>query len=49
MYIISKERIAFCAQVERTQGEIFAASPIAFQSRIFSKERITFCTQVEET
>jgi hypothetical protein len=31
--IISKEIIAFCAQVEGTQGEIFVASPIALQSR----------------
>jgi hypothetical protein len=31
MCIISKERIAFCAQVEGTRGEIFATSPIAFQ------------------
>jgi hypothetical protein len=31
--IISKERIAYCAQVEGTRGEIFAASPIALQSR----------------
>jgi hypothetical protein len=33
MCIISKERIAFCAQVEGTRGEIFATSPIALQSR----------------
>jgi len=30
--IISKERIEFCAQLEGTWGEIFAASPIALQS-----------------
>jgi hypothetical protein len=29
MCIISKERMSFCAQVEGTQGEIFAMSPIA--------------------
>jgi hypothetical protein len=33
MCIISKERIAICAQVEGTQGEIVAMSPIALQSR----------------
>jgi len=33
MFIISTERIAFCAQVEGTRGEIFAMSPIAFQMR----------------
>jgi len=33
MCIISKKRIAFCAQVEGTRGEVFAASPIALQSR----------------
>jgi len=33
MCIISKERNAFCGQVDRTRGEIFAASPIEFQSR----------------
>jgi len=33
MCIISKERIAFCAQVEGTRGVVFAASPIALQSR----------------
>jgi len=33
MCIISKERIAFCAQVEGTLGVVFAASPIALQSR----------------
>jgi len=32
MRISSKERIAFCAQVEETRGEIFAVSPIALQS-----------------
>ena len=32
MCMISKERIAFCARVERTQGEVFTASPIALQS-----------------
>jgi len=32
MCIMSKERIAFWAQVEGTGGEIFAASPIALQS-----------------
>jgi len=30
---ISKERIAFCAQVDRTRGEISAASPITLQSQ----------------
>jgi len=49
MCINRKERIAFCAQVERKQGEIFAASPIALQSRIISKERIAFRAQVEGT
>jgi hypothetical protein len=49
MCIISKERIAFCAQVEGTRGEIFAASPIALQSHIISKERIGFCVEVEGT
>jgi len=33
MCIISKERIAYCAQVEGMRGEIFAMSPIALQSR----------------
>jgi len=33
MCIISKERIAFCAQVEGTQGEVFPASPITLQCR----------------
>jgi len=33
MCIISKERIAFCAQLEGTRGEIFTTSPIAFQSQ----------------
>jgi len=33
MCIISQERIAFWALVEGTRGEIFAASPIALQSR----------------
>jgi hypothetical protein len=33
MCIISKERIAFCQQVEGTRGEIVATSPIALQSR----------------
>jgi hypothetical protein len=33
MCIISNERIAFCAQVEGTRGEIFATSRIALQSR----------------
>jgi len=33
MCIISKERIALCAPVEGTRGEIFTASPIALQSR----------------
>jgi len=33
MCIISKEKIAFCAQVEGTQEEIFAALLIALQSR----------------
>jgi hypothetical protein len=33
MCIISTERIAFCAQVEGTRGVVFAASPIALQSR----------------
>jgi len=33
MCIISTGRIAFCRQVEGMQGEIFAASPIASQSR----------------
>jgi hypothetical protein len=32
MCLISKKRIAFCAQVEGTHGEVFAASPIALQS-----------------
>jgi hypothetical protein len=49
MCMVSKERIAFCAQVERTRGEIFAASPIALQSRIISNERIAFCAQEEGT
>jgi hypothetical protein len=49
MCIISKERIAFCAQVEGTREESFTASPIAFQSRIISKERIAFCAQVAGT
>jgi hypothetical protein len=49
MCIISKERIAFCMQVEGTQGEILGASPIALQSRIMSKEIIAFCAQVEGT
>ena len=47
MCIISKERIAFCVQVEGMQGEIFAASPIALQSCIIGRERIAFCVQVE--
>ena len=47
--IIGKERIAFCAQVEGTQGEIFAVSLIAFQSCIISKERNAFCVQGEGT
>ena len=47
MCIISKERIAFCAQVEGLRGEIFAGSPIALQSHIISKERIAFVAQVE--
>ena len=33
MCIISEERIAFCAQVEETRGEVFAVSPIALQFR----------------
>jgi hypothetical protein len=33
MCIISKERIAFCAQVEGTRGVVFAVSPITLQSR----------------
>jgi len=33
MCIISNERIAFCAQVEGTRGEVFAVSPIALHSR----------------
>jgi len=33
MCIISKERIAFCGQVEGMRGVVFAASPIALQSR----------------
>jgi hypothetical protein len=33
MCIISRERIAFCPQVEEAQGEIFAMSPIALQFR----------------
>jgi len=33
MCIMSKERILFCAQVEGTRGEAFAASTIAVQSR----------------
>ena len=32
MSIISKERVAFCTQVEGTQGDIFSASRIALQS-----------------
>ena len=47
--IISKERIAFWAQVEGMRGEIFAESPITLQSSIISKERIAFCAQVEGT
>jgi len=31
--IISKVRIAFCAQVEATRGEIFSVSHIAMQSQ----------------
>jgi hypothetical protein len=49
MCTIGKERIAFCTQVEGTRGEIFAAAPIALQSRIISRERIAFCAQVEGT
>jgi hypothetical protein len=49
MCIIRKEKIAFCAQVEGTQGEIFAASTIALQSSIISKEKITICAQIEGT
>jgi len=49
MCIISKERIAFCAQGEGTRGEMFAASPIALQSRTISKVRIAICAQVERT
>ena len=49
MCIISKERIAFCAQVQGTRGENFAASLIALQSRIISEERIAFCAHVEGT
>ena len=33
MCIISKERIAFCAQVEGTRGAVFTVSPIALQFR----------------
>jgi len=33
MCIISKEKIEFCVEVEETWGDIFAASPIALQSR----------------
>jgi hypothetical protein len=33
MYIISKERIAFCVLVEATRGVVFAASHIAVQSQ----------------
>jgi hypothetical protein len=33
MCLIVKERIALGTQVEGTRGEVFAASPIAFQSR----------------
>jgi hypothetical protein len=47
MCIISKDRVAFCAQVEGTQGEIFAKSPIALQYRTISNVRIAFCAQVE--
>jgi hypothetical protein len=47
MCIISKERIAFCAEVEGTRGEIFAVSPIVLQFRLISKERIAFCAQVK--
>jgi hypothetical protein len=33
MWIISKEKIAFCAQVEGMRGATFAASPISLQSQ----------------
>jgi hypothetical protein len=33
MCILSRERIAFCAHVEGTRGEVFSASPIVLQSR----------------
>jgi hypothetical protein len=33
MSIISKERTAFCVQVEGTRGEVFALPPIALQFR----------------
>jgi hypothetical protein len=49
MCIISKERIAFCAQVEVTQGDVLAASLIALKSHMISTERIVFCAQVDET
>jgi hypothetical protein len=32
MGIIAKDKMAFSVQVEGTQGEVFAASPIALQS-----------------
>jgi hypothetical protein len=31
------------------RGQIFAASPIALQSRIINTGRIAFCAQVEQT
>jgi hypothetical protein len=47
MCTISQERIAFCAQVEGTQGKIFTVSVIALKSHITGKEEIAFCAQVE--
>jgi hypothetical protein len=49
MCIISKQSIAFCAQVEGMRGEILAVSLIALQSRIMCKERIAFCVQLQGT
>jgi len=48
MCIISNERMASCAQVEGTRGEIFPASPIALQSCIISKQRIAFARRKKE-
>jgi hypothetical protein len=49
MCIISKEKIAFYAQVEGTLPEIFAVSLIAFQFHIIREERIAFGAKVEGT